>query len=135
MQCVSNVFYWILQGYVMGIVDVIVACSFDDSQEYCTYDNPFYFQNELMGYSLMLINSKNSEINGSGGFGHIEGLIERVISHEAIHVVIKKLEGQDISDKLDDLEIFFPLGRGKTHIIKMNFLGYASDNTGLITVN
>ena len=131
----SNVFYWILQGYVMGIIDVIVACSFDDSQEYCTYDNPFYFQNELVGYSLMLIHSRFSEMNGTNGFGHIEGLIERVISHESIHVVIKKLEGMEVSDKLDDLEIFFPLGRGKTHIIKMNFLGYASDNTGLITVN
>ena len=119
----------------MGIIDVIVACSFDDSQEYCTYDNPFYFQNELVGYSLMLIHSRYSETNGTNGFSHLEDLIERVISHETIHVVIKKLEGIGISDKLDDLEIFFPIGRGKTHIIKMNFLGYASDNTGLITVN
>ncbi len=135
MQYISNVFYWILQEYGMGIIDVTVACSFDDSQEYCTYDNPLYFQNQLIGYSLMLINSRFSELYGPSGFGHIDGLIERVISHETIHVVIKKLEGTEISDKLDDLEILFPLGRGKTHIIKMNFLGYASDNTGLITVN
>jgi hypothetical protein len=46
-----------------------------------------------------------------------------------------KLEGKDVSDKLDDLEISFPVGMGKTHIINMNYLGYADDNTGLITVN
>ncbi|MDQ6723842.1 MAG: hypothetical protein M3Z01_06205 [Thermoproteota archaeon] len=118
-----------------SIIDVTVACSYDDSQEYCTYDNPKYFQNELIGYSLMLIQSKFSEINGLNGFRHIENLIERVISHETIHVVIKKLEEREVSDKLDDVEISFPLGNGKTHLIKMNFLGYANDNTGLITVN
>ena len=119
----------------MGIIDVSVACSFDESQEYCTYDNPEYSQNELIGYSLMLIKSKSSEVNGKNSFGHIESLIERVISHETIHVVIKKMEGQEASDRLDDLEITFPVGRGKTHIIKMNFLGYANDETGLVTVN
>ena len=119
----------------MGIIDVSVACSFDESQEYCTYDNPEYSQNELTGYSLMLIKSKFSEVNGLNSFGHIESLIERVISHETIHVVIKKMEGQEASDRLDDLEITFPVGRGKTHIIKMNFLGYANDDTGLVTVN
>ena len=119
----------------MGIIDVTVACSYDDSQEYCTYDNPEYFQNELIGYSLMLIQSKFSGTNGINGFNHIENLIERVISHETIHVVIKKLEGKELSDKLDDLEISFPIGNGKIHIIKMNFLGYANDNTGLVTVN
>ena len=34
---------------------LFVACSFDESQEYCTYDNPEYSQNELIGYSLMLV--------------------------------------------------------------------------------
>ena len=24
----------------------VVACSYDDSLEYCTYDNPEYYQNE-----------------------------------------------------------------------------------------
>jgi hypothetical protein len=119
----------------VGIIGVSVACSFDESQEYCTYDNPEYSQNELIGYSLLLIKSKFSEVNGLYSFGHIESLIERVISHETIHVVIKKIEGQETSDRLDDLEITFPVGRGKTHIIKMNFLGYANDETGLVTVN
>jgi hypothetical protein len=119
----------------VGIIDVIVACSNDDSFEYCTYDNPEYDQNELIGYSLMMIQSKYSAINKINGFGHIDNLIERVISHETIHVVILKLEGKDISDKLDDLEISFPIGMNKIHIINMNYLGYANDNTGLITVN
>ena len=119
----------------MGIIDVTVACSFDDSLEYCTYDNPKYFQNELIGYSLMFIQSKFSETSGINGFGHIANLIERVISHETIHVVLIKLEGKDVSDTLDDLEISFPMGMDKIHIINMNYLGYASDNTGLITVS
>ena len=38
------------------------------------------------------------------------------------------------SDKLDDLEISFPIGMGRIHIINMNYLGYANDDTGLITV-
>ena len=119
----------------MGIIDITVACSFDDSLEYCTYDNPEYFQNELMGYSLIFVQSKYSETIGLNGFGHIENLIERVIAHETIHVILIKLEGKDVSDKLDDLEISFPIGMGKTHIINMNYLGYANDNTGLIMVN
>ncbi|MBA3750061.1 MAG: hypothetical protein H0X03_04055 [Nitrosopumilus sp.] len=119
----------------MGIIEVNIACSYDDSQEYCTYDNPFYFQNQLIGYSLMFIASKFAEINGIQSFGHIENLVERVISHETIHVIIKKIEGIESSDKLDDLEISYPIERGKTHIIKMNFLGYANDNTGLVTIN
>ena len=119
----------------MGIIDIFVACSFDESQEYCTYDNPEYSQNKLIGYSLMLVKSKFSEMNGLSSFGHIESLIERVISHETIHVVIKKIEGQETSDRLDDLEITFPVGGGKIHIIRINFLGYANDETGLVTVN
>jgi hypothetical protein len=119
----------------MGIIDVAIACSIDDSLEYCTYDNPEYDMNELIGYSLMFIQSKSSAIRKSNGFDHIEDLIERVISHETIHVAILKMEGKDISDRLDDFEISFPIGMGRIHIINMNYLGYASDNTGLITIN
>ncbi len=116
----------------MGIVDVSFACSFDNSQEYCTYDNPIYYQNELVGFSLMFIQSKLSEVNKTGTFMNIEELIDRVISHETIHVVIGKLEDRNTSDKLDDLEISYLMSNGKIHLIKMNFLGYADDNTGLV---
>ena len=88
-----------------------------------------------MGYSLMFIHYKYSEKAKLNGFNHMENLIERVISHESIHIVLIKLEGKDTSDKLDDLEIYFPVGLGKIHIINMNYLGYATDNTGLITIN
>jgi hypothetical protein len=126
-----------LQNEIVGIIDVVIACSNDsddDSIEYCTYDNPEYDQQKLIGYSLMFIQSKYSAKNKINAFGHIEKLIERVISHETIHIVILELEGKDISDKLDDLEFPFPIG-GKIHIINMNYLGYAKDNTGLITFN
>ncbi len=119
----------------MVIVDVAVACSFDDSLEYCTYDNPIFEKDRLVGYYLMFIHSKFSEKEKLNGFNHIENLIERVISHESIHIVLIKLEGKDVSDKLDDLEISFPIGPGKIHIINMNYLGYATDNTGLVTFN
>lgn len=118
----------------MGIIDVNIACSFDESQEYCTYDNPEYIDKELQGYSLMIVVPKIAEMQKDSSFIHIENLIERVISHETIHVVITVIEGMETSDKLDDLELSFPLG-GRTHIIRMNFLGYADDNTGLVTTN
>ena len=66
-------------------------------------------------------------------FENIEDLIERVISHETIHVIILWLEGRDSSDKLDDLEMIYSFGAGRPHIIRMNFLGYADDDTGLVT--
>ena len=84
-------------------------------------------------YSLMFILSKISQIHSDLSFANIEELIERVISHETIHVIILQLEGRDSSDKLDDLEIIYTFGGGRPHIIRMNFLGYADDNTGLVT--
>lgn len=117
----------------MGIDDFCFACSFDDSQEYCTYDNPTISIGENYQYSLMFILSKTSQIHYDMSFENIEDLIERVISHETIHVIILRLEGRDSSDKLDDLEIVYTFGAGRPHIIRMNFLGYADDNTGLVT--
>lgn len=118
---------------VVGINDFAFASSFDDSQEYCTYDNPIILQNNKYCYSLMFIFSRQSQILKQQSFSNIEDLIVRVISHETIHVVIGKLEGRESSDRLDDLEIKFSFGTGRTHIIRMNFLGYANDDTGLVT--
>jgi hypothetical protein len=117
----------------VGIVDFTLACSYDDSQEYCTYDNPTSEFNDQPGYSLMFVASKVAELSNAKSFYNIEDLIERVIAHETIHVVILQLEGRDTSDKLDDLEISISFGAGRTHLIRMNFLGYATDNTGLVT--
>jgi hypothetical protein len=118
----------------VGIIDFTIACSFEESVEYCTYDNPLCQNNELIGYSLMLIVSRYAEESKTQSFGLVENLIERVISHETIHVVIKKLENQETSDKLDDFELLYPVGMGKPRLIKMNFLGYANDNTGLVVI-
>lgn len=81
----------------------------------------------------MFILSRESQIQKQDSFSNIEELITRVISHETIHVIIGKLEDKETSEKLDDLEIKFSFGAGRTHIIRMNFLGYASDDTGLVT--
>lgn len=118
---------------MVGIYDFAFASSFDDSQEYCTYDNPMILQNNEHCYSLMFIFSRESQILKQQSFSNIEDLLVRVISHETIHVVIGKLEGRESSDKLDDLELKFSFGAGRTHIIRMNFLGYANDDTGLVT--
>lgn len=117
----------------MGINDFIFACSFDDSQEYCTYDNPQMLQDSGISYSLMFVMSRESEIKKHECFSNMEDLLARVISHETIHVTLVKLENQETSDRLDDLEINFTFNSGRTHIIRMNFLGYANDNTGLVT--
>ncbi len=82
----------------------------------------------------MLIVSRNAEESKTHSFGLVENLIERVISHETIHVIIKKLENQETSDKLDDFELLYSVGVGKPRLIKMNFLGYANDNTGLVVI-
>ncbi len=127
----------------MGIFDITFACSNDNAEvSYFRYDNPEYFQKGLIGYSLLIVKCKPSEINGIDDFGHMENLIERVISHETIHVILDKLEGKETSEKLDDFEIIIQFGMGKKPIIiNMNYFGYAdyfglaSDNTGLITVN
>lgn len=119
----------------MGINDFCFACSSDDSQEYCTYDNPAFSPGEKLEYSLMFILSRTSEIQHTTSFVNIEDLIERVISHETIHVVILQLQDRETSDKLDDLEIVYTFGAGRPHIIRMNYLGYADDNTGLVTTN
>jgi hypothetical protein len=119
----------------VGINDFCLACSSDDSQEYCTYDNPTLSIGENSEYSLMFILSRTSEIHHTTGFANIEDLIERVISHETIHVVILQLQDKETSDKLDDLEILYTFGAGRSHIIRMNYLGYADDDTGLVTTN
>lgn len=119
----------------MGINDFCFACSADDSQEYCTYDNPTFSLEEIHEYSLMFILSRTSEISHTTSFANIEDLIERVISHETIHVVILQMQDRDTSDKLDDLEMVYTFGTGRPHIIRMNYLGYADDNTGLVTAS
>jgi len=58
--------------------------------------------------------------------------MEGLISHESIHVVIKRLMDEAVSDALDDLEVVV------THIglkfqVTLNNLAFASDMSGIVT--
>ena len=54
---------------------------------------------------MLIIESNENAIRNINGFHYIEQFIESLISHESVHVVIKNLEGAEISDSLDDLEV------------------------------
>ncbi|HEX5978562.1 MAG TPA: hypothetical protein VFY68_14865, partial [Nitrososphaeraceae archaeon] len=79
----------------MTINNFALACAIDESPSYFTYHNQI----------MLIIQSKNHAEHKTSDFEYIEPFIEALISHESIHVVIKKLEGADISDSLDDIEL------------------------------
>jgi hypothetical protein len=60
-----------------------------------------------------------------------EPFMEPLISHESIHVIIKKLEGGEISDSLDEVEVIVERGGVKLQI-PLNFIHYSSDNSGIV---
>ena len=72
-------------------MDFTLACSYDDSQEDCTYDDPISGFNDQLGYSLMFVVSRVSDLSNAQSFINIEDLIERVIAHETILTVEKYL--------------------------------------------
>jgi hypothetical protein len=70
---------------------------------------------------------------GKDDFNHIEPYMATLISHESIHVVIKKHEGSLISEKLDDIELIVNRGRQAFQITVNNF-AFANDTSGLVLV-
>ena len=105
----------------MTINDFAIACSLDKSPAYFTYDR------ETM---LIIISQENAkaEVND---FGQIEPFMEALISHESIHVVIKKLEGLAPSDSLDDMEIIVERNGTKFQVTLNNIL-FARDMSGIV---
>ena len=79
----------------MYIIDFAFACALDESPTYFTYEKQ----------TMLIIESNENAIRNINGFLYIEQFIESLISHESVHVVIKNLEGAEISDSLDDLEV------------------------------
>jgi hypothetical protein len=106
----------------MAIDDFAIACSLDESPAYFTYDR------ETM---LIIISRARAKANNSDDFGQIEPFMEALISHESIHVVIKKLEGIANSDSMDDIEIIVERGGARFQVTLNNIL-FAKDMSGLV---
>ena len=106
----------------MSIRDFIFACSIDDSPAYFTYDNED---------SMIIIQSRSSAVSSNNDFQYIEPFMESLISHETIHVVIKKYEGELVSEGLDDIELIVDR-HGRSYHITINNMLFAKDISGLV---
>jgi len=106
----------------MCINDFVYACAIDDSAPYFTYE----------GETMMVINSQEHAKLGKSGFHNIESYIEGLISHESIHVVIKRLLDQEVSDALDDIEVIVT-HKGLKFQVTLNNLAFARDMSGIVT--
>ena len=100
------------------INDFALACAIDESPAYFTYDKQ----------TMLIIQSAQDAKAGTGSFQYIEPFIEALISHESIHVVIKKFEGAEISDSLDDVEVVVE-HRGAKFQVTLNNMLFARDNS------
>lgn len=105
----------------MCINDFAVACAIDGSPPYFTYD----------GETMLIINSEEHEKRRMSGFLKIEPYMEALISHESIHVVIKRLVNEEISDALDDLEVIVR-HRRLVFQVTLNNMAFASDASGIV---
>jgi hypothetical protein len=106
----------------MTINDFVLACAIDESPPYFTYHND----------TMLIIQSANDAKTGVRSFRSIEPFIDALISHESIHVVIKVLEGEDVSDGLDDIEIIVE-HRGMKFQVTLNNMLFAKDSSGIVT--
>ena len=105
----------------MTINNFALACAIDGSPSYFTYHNQI----------MLIIQSKNHAEHKTSGFEYIEPFIEALISHESIHVIIKKLEGADISDSLDDIELLVERN-GTRFQVTLNNMLFAKDMSGIV---
>ena len=105
----------------MTINDFALACSIDESPAYFTYFNQ----------TMLIIQSKNHAKSKKHDFEYIEPFVEALISHESIHVALKKLEDEKISDSLDDIELIVE-HNGTKFQVTMNNLLFAKDMSGIV---
>ena len=119
----TNSSFIFIDGVNLTINDFALACAIDESGGYFTY------QDETM----LIIQSKVHAKLAVNDFKNIEPFIEALISHEAIHVVIKDIECSRISDCLDDLEIIIERQGNKFQVTLNNML-FANDMSGLVTI-
>ena len=107
----------------MGINDFAFACSVDGSiVGYFTYDKQ----------RMLIVQSEQEAKSSINNFVQIaEPFIESLISHESLHVIIKKLEGAEASDSLDEIEVIVEHGGIKLQV-PINFIHYSRDNSGIV---
>lgn len=105
----------------MCINDFVLACAIDGSPPYFTYE----------GETMQIINSEDHEKRRISGFLKIEPYMEALVSHESIHVVIKKLVNGEASDSLDDLEVIVRRG-GLAFQVTLNNIAFATDMSGIV---
>ena len=105
----------------MAINDFAFACAIDNSPGYFTYSNQ----------TMLIIQSADDAKAGQSSFSHIESFMDALVAHEAIHVAIKKLEGDDASESLDDIEVVVE-HNGRRFQVTLNNILFANDNSGLV---
>jgi len=103
------------------INDFALACAIDESPAYFTYHKE----------TMLIIQSAHDAKSGMESFQYIEPFMEALISHESIHVVIKKIEGADSSDSLDEIEVIVE-HRGAKFQVTLNNMLFARDNSGIV---
>lgn len=105
------------------INDFALACSIDGSSAgYFTYHKQ----------TMLIIQAESEAKAGENSFQFIEPFMEALVSHECIHVVIKKLQGAQVSDSLDDIEVVVERNGAKYQVTLNNIL-FAKDNSGIVT--
>lgn len=109
----------------LAINDFALACAIDGSQ-----DSYFTYHKETM---LIVLSPKDAmaAAGGNSSFAHIEPFMDALVSHEAIHVAIKKMEGDAASESLDDIE-FLVWYRGREVAVTLNNMLFAQDRSGLV---
>jgi hypothetical protein len=105
----------------MCINDFALACAIDESIPYVTFE----------GNTMIILQSKQDAKLGVNSFSYIEPFIDVMITHEAIHVVIKALENAEISYSLDDLEVIVD-HNGKKLQVTLNNILFAKDKSGIV---
>ena len=107
----------------MGVNDFAFACSIDGSiVGYFTYHDQ----------TMLIVQSEQEAKAGFNSFVKIaEPFMESLISHESIHVIIKKLEGTEASDSLDEIEVIVERSGVKLQV-PLNFIHYSRDNSGIV---
>jgi len=105
----------------MAINNFALACAIDGSPAYFTYEKD----------TMLIIQSAQDAKSGTNSFEYIEPFIGPLVSHEAIHVAIKQLEGDDPSESLDNIEVIVEHD-GKRFQVTLNNILFAKDESGLV---
>lgn len=106
----------------MAINDFALACSIDGSPHFS-----FTYHEETM----VIMQSEQDAKARKGSFVEIDSFMGAFVSHEAIHVAIKKLEGDNASESLDNIEVIVEHD-GRRYQVTLNNILFAKDVSGLV---